>query len=146
MAGGNNAELYVGTSSGSCSTSTTLPQASINNSLLITTNPGSPHPRLFISNNDSSVKVFDVVINEEAVQPVLYPVGMMRVNTPINHSECIVLRGRSGSDGICTASISPDGKTLLAVGDTNEVFLYNVCGGESVSFKKISTYRGTSVS
>lgn len=39
------------------------------------------------------------------------------------------------------ASISPDGRTLLAVGDTNQVFLYNIStGSDTVTFDKIATY------
>lgn len=58
-------------------------------------------------------------------------------------SLCLVaLFGALAEAFTLTASISPDGKTLLAVGDTNEVFLYNLAAGDSVEFNRISKYRG----
>lgn len=60
-------------------------------------------------------------------------------------SLCLVaLFGALAEAVTLTASISPDGKTLLAVGDTNEVFLYNLVAGDSVEFNRISKYRGGS--
>lgn len=41
-----------------------------------------------------------------------------------------------------TASISPDGRTLLAVGDTNQIFLNNVTASDDVTFRKVATYEG----
>lgn len=155
VAGGGNGELYIGAladssqsslvpSSGpSCSSpqiqwshTTKLSTASINNSLLITRNdltPSGPlpdltkgHPRLFVSNNDESIKVFNISVSG-ATQGRMVPAGSIRVGTPVNHT-----------------SISPDGKTLLAVGDTNDVFLYNLVAGDSVEFNRISKYRAGS--
>ncbi|KAG8898450.1 hypothetical protein FRB99_007431 [Tulasnella sp. 403] len=114
-----------------------LPQgASINNSLLVTNTDLTPsttstaigpsgatlEPRLFVSNNDESVKVFNISTSGTSRGRII-PAGTLKVRTPVNHT-----------------SISPDGKTLLAVGDTNEVFLYNVSAGNMVTFDKISTY------
>ena len=38
------------------------------------------------------------------------------------------------------ASISPDGQTLLSVGDSNEVYLHNIRGGSVVSFNHVATH------
>jgi Tol biopolymer transport system component len=40
------------------------------------------------------------------------------------------------------ASVSPDGTTMLVVGDTNDVFLYEIRGGGR-EFNKIARYEGS---
>jgi WD40 repeat protein len=40
---------------------------------------------------------------------------------------------------ISTASISPDGRTLLSVGDSNKVYLHRITGGARVTFSPIIT-------
>lgn len=113
-AGGSNAELYIGalTSASSglppvqriVSTKLSGPRVSINNSLLLTQNNFTPAPpyahwsnigrygefqgRLFVSNNDESIKVFNIVLPESnMVDGTLSPAGTLRVQTPVNHSE-----------------------------------------------------------
>lgn len=41
--------------------------------------------------------------------------------------------------------MSPDGKTMLAVGDTNDVHLFETVGGGR-EFRKIGTYKGAKTS
>jgi WD40 repeat protein len=40
---------------------------------------------------------------------------------------------------ISTASISPDGRTLLSVGDSNKVYFHRITGGAQVTFSPINT-------
>ena len=40
---------------------------------------------------------------------------------------------------ISTASISPDGRTLLSVGDSNKVYFHHITGGSQVTFSPITT-------
>ena len=40
---------------------------------------------------------------------------------------------------ISTASISPDGRTLLSVGDSNKVYFHRITGGARVTFSPITT-------
>jgi WD40 repeat protein len=40
---------------------------------------------------------------------------------------------------ISTASISPDGRTLLSVGDSNKVYFHRITGGAQVTFSPITT-------
>ena len=40
---------------------------------------------------------------------------------------------------ISTASISPDGRTLLSVGDSNKVYFHRITGGSQVTFSPITT-------
>ncbi|KAG8846351.1 hypothetical protein FRB96_002021 [Tulasnella sp. 330] len=153
VAGGGLAELFVGAMPASPTDS--APQlswsqtkqlqypASINNSLLVTNNnlipsysPASAsslalgaspaaalEPRLFVSNNDERVKVFSVATRSTIQGDRVMPAGVLKLHTPVNHT-----------------SISPDGRTLLAVGDTNEIFLNSIASGDEVSIQKISTY------
>lgn len=117
VAGGGNGELYIGALADSSQSSlvpssdpsfsspqiqwshtTKLSTASINNSLLITRNdltPSGPlpdltngHPRLFVSNNDESIKVFNISVSG-ATQGRMVPAGSIRVGTPVNHSKFI---------------------------------------------------------
>ncbi|KAF7304740.1 DUF2415 domain-containing protein [Mycena kentingensis (nom. inval.)] len=99
---------------------------SINNSILLTSlsltdSPeSSVEPRMAVSNNDRVVMFFDVPIRAEPAR--IAQVGSVRMNVPINHS-----------------SISPDGRTLLSVGDSNKVFLHRLTGGGYVTATPIET-------
>lgn len=57
--------------------------------------------RLFVCNNDESIKVFNL--------PDMDHVSTIRLNTAVN--------------GV---SVSPDGRKMVAVGDSNQVFLFNI--------------------
>jgi len=135
-AGGQSAELHISplpppsqtSSRSSCQAfkpySVTLPGSSINNALLIDTITSPVGAlRIFVSNNDCTVKVFEVGESGNGARR-LKGAGFLKLGTAVNH-----------------ASISPDGRTLLAVGDTNQVFLYNIStGSDTVTFDKIATY------
>ena len=45
----------------------------------------------------------------------------------------------SFSHFVSTASISPDGRTLLSVGDSNKVYFHRITGGAQVTFSPITT-------
>ncbi|KAI9291225.1 WD40 repeat-like protein [Neoconidiobolus thromboides FSU 785] len=76
---------------------------SINNSLSIYDHYGKT--RLLVCNNDESIKIYSL--------PDFVKVECLRFPTAVNH-----------------ASVSPDGTKLVAVGDTNEIFLYNIRGDD----------------
>ncbi|KAJ9124866.1 hypothetical protein QFC24_002795 [Naganishia onofrii] len=106
-----------------------LPQSSI-----------TGEPRLLVSNNDHFVKLFALrsalTSNTGQTQPAranepkfaskrLTNIGGVKINTAANHS-----------------SLSPDGRTLICVGDNHEVYLYEVISGGS-DFRLIRTYRAS---
>ncbi|EEB94662.1 hypothetical protein MPER_06488, partial [Moniliophthora perniciosa FA553] len=99
--------------------------ASINNSVLLTSmnlvrsNESSVEPKVVISNNDCTVKFYDVPIR---ARPDIREAGSLRLSVPINHS-----------------SISPDGRTLLSVGDSSKVYLHRISGGSRLEFSHITT-------
>ncbi|KAJ7196831.1 hypothetical protein GGX14DRAFT_472927 [Mycena pura] len=101
-------------------------EGSINNSILLTSlsltdsNESSVEPRMAVSNNDRVVMFFDVPIRSRPT--TLNQVGAVKFNVPINHS-----------------SISPDGRTLLSVGDSSKVFLQRLTGGGYVTATPIAT-------
>ncbi|KAI0342612.1 hypothetical protein BDW22DRAFT_1357059 [Trametopsis cervina] len=108
-----------------------LEGASINNSVLLTSlsltgsNESSVEPRVVISNNDRSVKFYDVAVRStrhgsEGGSKRLQPAGQLNLGVPVNHS-----------------SISPDGRTLLSVGDSPDVFLHRITGGAHVKFSQM---------
>ncbi|KAJ3135365.1 hypothetical protein HK100_002856 [Physocladia obscura] len=72
-------------------------------------------PRLFICNNDKTIKIYTL--------PGLQRITSIELPTPVNY-----------------ASVSPDGKRLCAVGDNNQVFLYDVTG--QGGYTKVSTLTG----
>ncbi|KAL0956729.1 hypothetical protein HGRIS_002850 [Hohenbuehelia grisea] len=134
-AGGQEAELHLSLHSASSTTGThphTLWQfdstlsGSINNSVLLssltlgTSNQSSAEPRVGISNNDCSVKFYDVPLRGRNPPKSLKDCGLLRLNVPVNHS-----------------SISPDGQTLLSVGDSPKVYLHNISGSSRLSFTPI---------
>ncbi|KAG0198147.1 hypothetical protein BGX28_008393 [Mortierella sp. GBA30] len=87
---------------------------SINNALCISEHLGGT--RLLISNNDETIKVYSL--------PGLQRLTSIQLPTAVNY-----------------ASVSPDGRKMVAVGDSNQVFLYDisVAGG----YQKIGTYTAT---
>ena len=87
---------------------------SINNALCISHHGGQD--RLLVCNNDESLKIYSL--------PGLERVASISFPTAVNY-----------------AAVSPDGKKLAVVGDSSEVFLYNITA--SGSYEKISSLRGT---
>ena len=76
-----------------------LDGASINNSVLLTSlsltgsNESSAEPRVVVSNNDRTVKFFDVAVrttarNTDTTLKRLSPSGLLRLDVPVNHCEC----------------------------------------------------------
>ncbi|KAJ7614067.1 hypothetical protein FB45DRAFT_261277 [Roridomyces roridus] len=128
-AGGQDAEIHLSLlkpdSQREWSFNTQL-QGSINNSILLTSlsltdsNESSVEPRMAISNNDRVVMFFDVPVRARPTS--ITPSGVVRFNVPVNHS-----------------SISPDGRTLLSVGDSSKVFLHRLTGGAHVTASPIAT-------
>ncbi|KAG5644182.1 hypothetical protein DXG03_009023 [Asterophora parasitica] len=102
---------------------------SINNSVLLTSlsltrsNESSVEPRIGISNNDGSVKFYNVPIRGP-MKRTIDEVGCVRFNVPINHS-----------------SISPDGRTLLSVGDSSKAYLHRMTGGDRITFSPLTTLK-----
>ncbi|KAI0260442.1 hypothetical protein BC834DRAFT_973451 [Gloeopeniophorella convolvens] len=104
---------------------------SINNSVLLTSlsltrsNESSAEPRVAVSNNDCTVKFYDV--NVRGAKGVDGPpkrisdAGTLRLDVPVNHS-----------------SISPDGRTLLSVGDSPQVYLHAMTGGARITFTPLA--------
>lgn len=74
----------------------TLDGASINNSVLLTSlsltgsNESSAEPRVVISNNDKTVKFFDVATRGgKHGDKRLSHAGHLRLDVPVNHCECL---------------------------------------------------------
>ncbi|KAK7682499.1 hypothetical protein QCA50_014299 [Cerrena zonata] len=114
---------------------TTLPHASINNSVHLTnlnlcgSNESSVEPRLMVSNNDRTVKFFDISLygknhyHMNGMPTRLPSAGELHLDVPVNHS-----------------SISPDGRTLLSVGDSPDVYLHRISGGARLSFTLVNKF------
>lgn len=112
-------------------------------------------PRLFVSNNDKSLKAFNIATRleahdgEKSRKKRLCPAGQITLGTCVNHGKSYIHLStlRFWPNTICkqTASMSPDGRTLLVVGDTTDAFLYDVRGGTNVTFGHIATYQGARV-
>ena len=119
---------------------------SINNSVLLSSlsltrsGESSVEPRLVVSNNDCSVRFYDVAIRGESSPKDLRQSGNLKLEEPINHCAFLspfplfVLISYSPS-----ASISPDGRTLLSVGDSPQIYLHQLTGGSCVTFVPIVT-------
>ncbi|RUP49556.1 WD40-repeat-containing domain protein [Jimgerdemannia flammicorona] len=110
-AGGQHSELAIRKIDGQWITNTTL-GSSINNALSISERPGEP-PRLMVCNNDETIKVFSL--------PSMRKVANILLPTAVNY-----------------ASVSPDGRRMVAVGDTNQVFLFDISA--SGQYKRVATY------
>lgn len=113
-AGGQDAELHLSLHSSSSPSSTSSPhhhrssrphwqyqtqlQGSINNSVMLTSlsltkaNVSSVEPRVAVSNNDCSVKFFEVNIRSSDTSPAasrLKDLGVLRIDVPVNHCESL---------------------------------------------------------
>ncbi|KAI9034309.1 hypothetical protein DFJ74DRAFT_715569 [Hyaloraphidium curvatum] len=97
-AGGERSELTVRRDDDSWFASTSL-GGSINNALAVVEHHAGT--RLYVSNNDMTVKVLAL--------PTLDAVATLPLPTAVNYT-----------------AVSPDGRTLVAVGDTPEVFVFDV--------------------
>ncbi|KAK9718180.1 hypothetical protein K7432_005695 [Basidiobolus ranarum] len=86
---------------------------SINNALCISNHLGST--RLLVSNNDQTIKVY--------LLPSMYKVASISFPTAVNY-----------------AAVSPDGTKMVAVGDSNEVFLFDITAD---GYKNVATYTST---
>ncbi|KAF9223642.1 hypothetical protein BS17DRAFT_780992 [Gyrodon lividus] len=103
-------------------------QGSINNSVLLSSlsltrsAESSVEPRLVVSNNDCTVRLYDIAVRGESLPRDLRQSGNLKLEEPINHS-----------------SISPDGRTLLSVGDSPRIYLHQLTGGPYITFTPIVT-------
>ncbi|KAH0833191.1 hypothetical protein J3R83DRAFT_12220 [Lanmaoa asiatica] len=101
---------------------------SINNSVLLSSlsltrsAESSVEPRLVVSNNDCTVRFYDIAVRGESSPKDLRQSGNLKLEEPINHS-----------------SISPDGRTLLSVGDSPRIYLHHLTGGPCITFAPIVT-------
>lgn len=81
--------------------------------------------RLLVCNNDETIKVFDLPSMEQVVT--------LRLNTAVNGG--MARRCRPGKERLANVldmravSVSPDGTKMVAVGDSNQVFIYNITSG-----------------
>ena len=98
-AGGQRSQLMVRQLSSNWYAHTSV-GGSINNSISITQHPLHGH-RLLICNNDESIKVYTL--------PGLQRINSIQLPTPVNY-----------------VSVSPDGTKMIATGDINSVFLYDI--------------------
>jgi len=66
---------------------------SINNSVLLTSlnltgsHQSSVEPRVVISNNDESVRFYDVPMRVQSSRRMLAEIGVIRLDVPVNHCE-----------------------------------------------------------
>ena len=119
-----------------------LENGSINNSVMLTSmsfsrsHQSAVEPRIVVSNNDRTVKFFDVAIRNgkpaDDYEPRLLDIGQLHLDVPVNHcalfSHFLLRCGLFCADNGRTASISPDGRTLLCVGDSPDVYLHRRAG------------------
>ena len=107
-------------------------------------------PRIVVSNNDRTVKFFDIAVRGSKTvddyEPRLLDIGQLRLDVPVNHCTSSPVGRGSGSRFRAdksvprrTASVSPDGRTLLCVGDSPDVYLHRITGGSRISFAPIAT-------
>lgn len=110
--GGHRADLTVRHLNTSWLVRTTV-GGSINNSLTIFSHNGEK--RLLVSNNDQTIKVYSL--------PDFRKLDTIEFPTAVNH-----------------AAVSPDGTKLVAVGDSPQIFLYNIRGND---FEPMGILSGT---
>ncbi|KAI8926586.1 WD40-repeat-containing domain protein [Entophlyctis helioformis] len=108
-AGGQRSQVMIRQLSSTWHAQTTV-GGSINNAMNISSHAGNT--RLLICNNDQTIKVYSL--------PGLQRITSITLPTAVNY-----------------ASVSPDGRKMIAVGDTPDVFLYNI--SPSGSYERVAT-------
>lgn len=88
----------------------------INNCVHIAEHAGQV--RLYVCNNDETIKIFNL--------PTMEHVSTIRLNTAVN--------------GVC---VSPDGSRMVAVGDTNQAFLFGVGVGPLAGYEQLAILQTT---
>ncbi|KAG0257053.1 hypothetical protein BG011_004193 [Mortierella polycephala] len=112
-AGGQRSQLMVKQLNSTWHAHTSV-GGSINNALCISEHLGGT--RLLISNNDETIKIYSL--------PGLQRLTSIQLPTAVNY-----------------ASVSPDGRKMVAVGDSNQVFLFEI--SVAAGYQKIGTYTAT---
>ncbi|OJA16025.1 hypothetical protein AZE42_04281 [Rhizopogon vesiculosus] len=97
-----------------------LTGSTINSILLSRAYDSSHEPQLVVSDNNGTVRIYKVPLRREPQD--LLCCGTLRLKEPVNHS-----------------SISPDGRTLLSVGDSPRIYLHSLSGGAQLAFDRTST-------
>lgn len=159
-AGGQDAELHLSMHSSTSTSSPTSPRrhmrpqwqhdtqllgSSINNSVMLTrSHVSSAEPRLAVSNNDCTVKFFDVHVrsskNLDGPSAVrLKEIGLLKIDVPVNHCGFHKSFTCTATKSV-TASLSPDGSTLLSVGDSSQIHLHHISGSSQLAFDPIARY------
>jgi WD40 repeat protein len=111
-AGGQRSQLMIRNLETSWTAQATV-GGSINNAMCISNHGGGT--RLLICNNDETIKIFSL--------PDLTRVQTIQFPTAVNY-----------------AAVSPDGRKLLAVGDSPQVFMYNITANGD--YVKVATLAG----
>lgn len=92
--------------------------------------------RVTVCNNDQSVCIMSV--------PNMERIATLRMPAAINHGKCGCERGLcvDGLTDLCpiTASVSPDGRMMLMVGDNGMVYLYEITASDD--YKQMAVYQG----
>ncbi|KDQ53248.1 hypothetical protein JAAARDRAFT_439184 [Jaapia argillacea MUCL 33604] len=89
---------------------------------LTRSNESRVEPRVAVSNNNCTVRFYDVSLRISAGGGQrLDEVGCLTLDVPVNHS-----------------SVSPDGRTLLSVGDSPQVYMHHISGGSKPNFEPIT--------
>ena len=96
-------------------------------------------PRVVVSNNDGSIRFYDVPMRVQSSRRKLEEVGAMTLDVPVNHCDYFFLYSKHWLIYFVIASISPDARTLLSVGDSNKVYFHRISGGSHLSFTPITT-------
>ncbi|RUS17966.1 hypothetical protein BC937DRAFT_89307 [Endogone sp. FLAS-F59071] len=158
-AGGQKSELVVRKLDGTWEINTSVGNE-INNALSITERPGEP-PRLMVCTNDEMIMVYSLpsmreltkiqlptaVNYGELERKRLWKDGMKRWKKgtsggAVSRFEFIIQnrnREKMAIILICDGtSVSPDGRKMVAVGDSNHVFLFDISA--SGQYKRVATY------
>lgn len=107
----------------------------LNNSVLLTKgNTSAVEPRVGVTNNDRTFRMYDCAVrtngvrplenydvDDQRVRPVLQCVGGLALDTCVNY-----------------ASVSPSGRTLLTVGDSPNLYIHDISGSSRLSFYPIA--------
>lgn len=91
-----------------------------------------------VSNNDCTVRLYDVPVRSQSQKRNLMSIGCLKLDVPINHCAFafifVLVEGKL-TTGL--ASISPDGRTLLSVGDSSKIYFHHMRGGDPITFEHI---------
>lgn len=114
-------------------------QGTLNNSVLLTKNhSGGVEPRLGVTNNDCTFRMYDCAVRTQGKpEPEPYDYDEDTIERPDPPPALKCVGGLTLDQCVNYAAVSPSGRTLINVGDSPNLYIHDISGSARLSFYPI---------